>query len=141
MKTEIHTPASDPGADMVPEVGEVKAGFPVMSDPTGDTTPLDLNKLVIKNPASTFYLRVSGESMSGDGISDGDLLVVDRSVEPYDNCIAVCMLDGEFTLKRVELHEDHALLIPSNARYKPIRVTAENQFAVWGVVRYVIKKL
>jgi DNA polymerase V len=102
---------------------------------------LDLNRELVRNPASTFFARVSGASMSGAGIDDGDLLVVDKSVEPYDGCVAVCYLDGEFTLKKVEMHEGRVRLMPANERYKPIEVGPDNEFAVWGVVRYSIKKL
>lgn len=84
--------------------GEVKAGFPSPADDFLDA-PLDLNREFVHNPASTFFVRVSGDSMTGDGIGDGDMLVVDRSVAPYDGCIAVCYVDGEFTVKRVRLEK------------------------------------
>ena len=86
-------------------------------------------------------MTVSGDSMSDDVADDGDLLVVDRSIEPTSGCLAVCVVDGEFTLKRLQIESDHALLLPANSKYRPIRVTAENNFSVWGVVRYVIKKV
>jgi DNA polymerase V len=79
--------------------------------------------------------------MIDDGIDDGDLLVIDKSVEPYDNCLAICYIDGEFTLKHCKRQKDHALLIPANKDYKPIKITEENNFVIWGVVRYVIKKM
>ena len=129
----------DSGSEL-PYGGSVRAGFPSPADDFPSTT-LDLNRELVHNPASTFYARVSGESMSGDGIDDGDILVVDKAVEPYDGCIAICFIDGEFTLKRVEIHTDYALLVPSNPKFKPIKVTSDNNFAVWGVVRYVIKRL
>lgn len=118
---------------------KVAAGFP---SPAEDYAAqgLDLNKELIKNPASTFYARVSGISMSDEGINDGDLLVIDKSIEPYNGCLAVCYIDGEFTLKRFQKKSDHALLVPANCNYKPIRVTDENDFLVWGVVTYIIKK-
>lgn len=118
--------------------GDVKAGFPSPADDFLDS-PLDLNRELVHNPASTFFVRVSGDSMAGDGIGDGDLLVVDRSVEPYDGCIAVCYVDGEFTVKRVRLEKGCAWLMPSNPKYRPIRVDAENDFQIWGIVRHVIK--
>ncbi len=116
----------------------VKAGFP---SPAEDytTLKLDLNKELIKNPASTFYARVSGLSMIDAGIDDGDLLVIDKSLEPHDGCLAVCYIDGEFTLKRFERHDGYGMLIPANSNFKPIKVTADNDFLVWGVVTYVIK--
>lgn len=118
----------------------VSAGFPSPADDFMDLK-LDLNRELVKNPASTFYARVSGVSMIDEGINDGDLLVIDKSVEPYSGCLAVAYIDGEFTLKRFEDNGDHALLIPANKNYKPIRVDADNDFMIWGVVRYVIKKV
>ena len=71
--------------------------------------------------------------------TDGDLLIVDRAVDPYDGCIAVCYVDGEFTVKRVRLEKGCAWLMPSNPKYRPLRVDAGNEFLIWGVVRHVIK--
>lgn len=118
---------------------KVAAGFP---SPAEDYAAqgLDLNKELIKNPASTFYARVSGISMSDEGINDGDLLVIDKSIEPYNGCLAICYIDGEFTLKRFQKKSGHALLVPANSNYKPIKVTDENDFLIWGVVTYIIKK-
>lgn len=118
----------------------VKAGFPSPAEGLPYST-LNITSEIIKNPASTFYARVSGDSMKDDGISDGDILVVDKSVEPYDGCTAICFIDGEFTLKHIELHKDYIMLVPANDEYKPIRVEAENEFSIWGIVRYVIKKI
>ncbi len=120
--------------------GGVSAGFPSPAEEFLDLT-LDLNRELIKNPAATFYARVSGDSMIDDGINDGDLLVIDRSVEPYNNCLAVCYIDGEFTLKRFQDKGSYGLLVPANKNYKPIRVTEDNEFTIWGVVRYVIKRV
>ncbi len=118
----------------------VSAGFPSPAEEFINVK-LDLNRELVKNPASTFYARVSGVSMVDEGINDGDLLVIDKSVEPYDGCLAVSYIDGEFTLKRFADKGDHGLLVPANANYKPIRVTADNDFMIWGVVRYVIKRM
>lgn len=118
----------------------VNAGFPSPAENHLENT-MDLNKALIKNPSSTFYARVKGESMINDGVDDGDLLVIDRSVEPYENCLAVCFLDGEFTLKKVRLDGDDLLLVPANEKFKPIRVKKDNDFYVWGVVRYLIKRV
>ncbi len=120
--------------------GGVSAGFPSPADDPMELK-LDLNRELIRNPASTFFARVSGVSMIDDGVNDGDLLVIDKSVEPYDGCLAVCYIDGEFTLKRFLNRGDHALLVPANSAYKPIKVTSDNDFMVWGVVRYLIKKM
>jgi len=118
----------------------VNAGFPSPAENHLENT-MDLNKALVKNPSSTFYARVKGESMINDGVEDGDLLVIDRSVEPYKNCLAVCFLEGEFTLKRVRLEGDELLLVPANEKFKPIRVKKDNDFYVWGVVRYLIKRV
>ena len=118
----------------------VRAGFP---SPAEDIPHmgLDITSQIVKNPASTFYAKVSGTSMIDDGIGDGDILVVDKSVTPYNGCIAICFVDGEFTLKHVEIHPDHIMLVPANRSFKPIKVTQDNEFVIWGVVRYVIKKV
>ncbi len=117
----------------------VHAGFPSPAENIVENK-LDLNQLLVRNPSSTFYAKVSGESMIDDGVEDGDLLVIDKSVTPYDGAIAVCFLDGEFTLKRVRFMDGFILLIPSNSKFKPIKVDKDNEFLVWGVVRYIIKK-
>ncbi|MBP6868139.1 MAG: translesion error-prone DNA polymerase V autoproteolytic subunit [Bacteroidales bacterium] len=124
----------------LPLVEGVKCGFPSPAEDFSDMR-LNITEEIVKNPASTFYARVSGNSMINYGIGDGDILVVDKSVDPYDGCIAICYVDGEFTLKHVEKHEDHILLVPGNKKYKSIRITADNHFIIWGIVRYVIKKL
>lgn len=118
----------------------VHAGFPSPADDFMDLS-LDLNRELVRNPAATFYARVKGDSMIDEGITEGDLLLIDKSVDPFDGCLAVCFVDGEFTLKRFKFMGDHALLVPANAKYKPIRVSVDDQFAVWGVVRYIIKKV
>ena len=118
----------------------VAAGFPSPAEDYA-TMHLDLNRELIKNPASTFYARVCGVSMIDEGINDGDLLVIDKSIEPYNGCLAVCYVDGEFTLKRFKREGDHALLVPANKNFKPIKITAENNFLIWGVVTHLIKKM
>ena len=120
--------------------GEVKAGFPSPAEDTPHER-LDLLKLLIRHPAATFYFRVSGVSMVDDDFDEGDIIVVDRSLEPDDGRVAVCFIDGEFTLKRIRRDKDCIWLVPANKRFSPIRVTADNEFAVWGVVTYVIKKV
>ena len=101
---------------------------------------IDLNKELIKHPASTFYGRVVGDSMRDEGIEEGDILVIDKSLELQNDDLAVCFIDGEFTVKRVRLEQNAAWLIPSNSEYPLIKVTADNNFIVWGVVTYTIKK-
>lgn len=136
----IFTPNDDSGIELPLSDEHVAAGFPSPAEDYASLN-LDLNRELIKNPASTFYARVSGLSMVDEGINDGDLLVIDKSIEPYDGCLAVCYIDGEFTLKRFERHDGYGLLIPANRDFKPIKVTAENDFCIWGVVTYLIKKV
>lgn len=119
--------------------GGVRAGFP---SPAQDyiTETIDLNRELIEHPASTFYAKVVGDSMAEEGITEGDILVVDRSIEPEHGDLAVCCLDGEFTLKRLDIGLNGSLrLMPSNRKYRPINVTDESNFMVWGVVLYTIK--
>lgn len=116
----------------------VQAGFP---SPAQDYINdfIDLNRELIRHPAATFYARVDGESMINDGIDPGDILVIDRSIEPADGDLAVCAVDGDFTLKRISLREGQVWLFPSNEQFDPILVTPDNRFEVWGVVTYTIK--
>lgn len=119
--------------------GGIMAGFP---SPAQDylSESIDLNKALIEHPASTFYARVVGDSMSGEGITEGDLLVIDKSIEPEHGDLAVCCVDGEFTLKRLRLAgTDRVYLMPSNRKYRPIEITPDTDFIVWGVVMYTIK--
>lgn len=140
IRLEFITPDTSSELD-VPLTSEgVSAGFPSPADDHLEP-PLDLNRSLIRNPASTFFARVDGDSMKDDCIDDGDLLVVDKSVEPYDGCVAVCFLEGEFTLKRVRLGGDKITLMPANKRYKPIEVNRDDDFAIWGVVTYTIRKV
>ena len=120
--------------------GGIAAGFPSPAEDFSNMS-LDLNRELIKNPASTFYARAKGMSMINAGIDDGDLLVIDKSVEPYDKCIAVCFIDGEFTVKRLRLENGKISLMPENSNYKPIEITEFMDFMVWGVVKYCIKKM
>lgn len=137
---DIFTPNDNSGIELPLSGERVAAGFPSPAEDYASIR-LDLNKELIKNPASTFYARVSGLSMVEEGINDGDLLVIDKSIEPYDGCLAVCFIDGEFTLKRFEKHNGYGLLVPANKEFKAIKVTADNDFCIWGVVTYVIKKV
>jgi DNA polymerase V len=118
----------------------INAGFP---SPAADfeEEKISLDAFLIKNKEATFYAKASGNSMINAGINDGDILVIDRSLSITNNKIAVCFIDGEFTVKRVTLLEDKILLLPENPDYKPIEVSGENEFMVWGIVTYVIKTL
>ncbi|MES2573595.1 MAG: translesion error-prone DNA polymerase V autoproteolytic subunit [Bacteroidota bacterium] len=118
----------------------VSAGFP---SPAADfmENSIDLNKALSENPLATFYIRVNGNSMIDAGINHEDVLVIDRSLEPQNNKIAICFIDGEFTVKRIKLEKDCLYLMPENPNYSPIKVTEENQLIIWGIVTYVIKKV
>ncbi len=118
----------------------VSAGF---ASPAQDflEVRIDLNEALTDNRLTTFYIRVSGNSMIDAGIDDGDLLVTDRSLEPHDGKIAICLIDGDFTVKRLKVETDCIYLMPENKNYQPIKVTEENQFVIWGIVTYVIKKI
>lgn len=119
--------------------GGIRAGFPSPAQDYVDKS-LDLNRDLIKHPAATFYARVVGDSME-PSIHPGDILVIDRSITPYDRCTAVCFVNGEFTVKYLDLSEkDKGViwLVPANPNYVRIRVKKEEQFEIWGVVRYVI---
>ena len=117
---------------------KVAAGFPSPADDFMDNR-LDLNTYIVKNPASTYYVKVTGDSMVGAGIFSGDILVVDRSIRPTNNRIVVAMIDGDFTVKRLRLHGDKVFLISENSQYAPIEVT-EMDLVVWGIVTFTIHK-
>ena len=118
----------------------ISAGFPSPADDFKELR-ISIDQEVVRNEEATFYARVSGESMQGAGLEDGDLLVIDRSMEPQDQKIAVCFIDGEFTVKRLKVEKDCIYLMPENKKYKPIKVTEDNELIIWGVVTYVVKKL
>lgn len=122
----------------IPMGGYVAAG-PFSNVDDFSSERIDLNKLLIKHPEATFYARVKGNSMNGD-FNDGDLLVVDRAEEWSHGKIALCYLDGAFTVKRIHIENGVCLLIPSNPKYKPITLTSENTLTVWGIVLYSIRK-
>ncbi|MNQ27607.1 LexA repressor [compost metagenome] len=116
----------------------ISAGFPSPADDFIELS-IDLNKQLIKNKDTTFFAKVKGHSMKNAGINDGDLLVIDRGLEPQNNKIAVCQIDGEFTVKRIMIEKDIVWLIAENEEYKPIKVTPENDFIIWGIVTNSIK--
>lgn len=123
-------------------LGDVKAGFPSPAEDVREK--LDIVKLLVKHKASTFFFRVSGVSMVDADMDEGDIIIVDRAVSPYNNCKAVCFIDGEYTVKRVEIGHGGVRLMPANEHniaYKPIEVTPDNNFIIWGVVTYTIKKM
>lgn len=118
----------------------IQAGFP--SPVQGEyADSIDLNKALITNPAATFCARVMGDSMVDAGIHEGDLLIIDRSIKPHDGCVAVCFVDGEFTVKRLTVRDDGVFLTPANAAYPELPVNEDNNFMVWGVVSHIIKRV
>ena len=118
----------------------ISAGFPSPADDFKEIR-ISLDKELVKNRAATFYARVCGESMVGAGLDDGDLLVIDRSLDPENGKIAVCLVDGEFTVKRIKKEKNKFYLIPENKKYKRIELKEENELTIWGIVQYVIKKV
>ena len=124
LSTELNLPYADAG---------IKAGFP---SPAQDylTESIDLNKTLIRHSETTFYARVSGDSMKDVGISDGDLVVIDKSLDPQSGDYIAAYIDGDFTLKKFKMDEANhcAWLIPANPKYEPIKVTEDNEFIIWG---------
>jgi DNA polymerase V len=116
----------------------ISAGFPSPADDFIELS-IDLNKQFIKNKDTTFFARVKGHSMKNVGIFDGDLLIIDKSLEPQNNKIAICQIDGEFTIKRIKIEKDIVWLIAENEDYQPIKVTPANDFMIWGIVTSSIK--
>lgn len=124
----------------IPFFSGISAGFPSPAYDYLEST-IDLNKELIKNSGSTFFGRVKGLSMKDAGIDDGDILIIDKSIIPKTGMTAVCFIDGEFTLKRISLGKNCITLLPANNNFKPIVVTEQNDFMIWGIVTYVIKKM
>ncbi len=118
--------------------GGISAGFPSPAEDFIDVS-IDLNKTLIKNPPATFLGRVNGDSMQDLGISDGDLIVIDKSLEAKNGKIAVCYIDGEFTLKKIKLEKNQCWLMPANEKYEPIKITEDNDLVIWGILVHVIK--
>tara|TARA_B100001778_G_C18015171_1_gene374071 strand:+ start:29 stop:460 length:432 start_codon:yes stop_codon:yes gene_type:complete len=118
----------------------ISAGFPSPADDFKEIR-ISLDNELVKNRDATFYARVSGESMIGAGLDDGDLLVIDRSLFPENGKIAVCLVDGEFTVKRIVQEDGKLYLKAENEKYKPIELKEGNELIIWGVVEYVIKKV
>lgn len=118
----------------------IPAGFPSPADDYMEMS-LDLNEKLIRNPSSTFFAQISGSSMINSGIYDGDIVIIDKSLHPKDDSILVCIIDGEFTLKRFKkIDEESAYLMPDNPEFDPIKITKHNNFMIWGVVTYTIHK-
>jgi DNA polymerase V len=129
--TKIDLPFVDTG---------ISAGFPSPAEDFLELT-IDLNRELIKNKPTTFIARVKGDSMLDANFSDGDLIIIDRSLNADNGIIAVCILNGEFTIKRIKKNKDCIWLVPENKKYNPIKVTSDDDFSVWGVITNIIKKV
>ena len=121
-------------------LGRLPAGFPSPADDYIEGK-LDLNRHLIKHPAATFFVRVTGDSMLEAGIHSSDILIVDRSLEAIDGNVIVAALDGELTVKRLYKRNNVLRLLPANKNYQPIEILAHQSFEIWGVVTNVIHKL
>lgn len=135
---EFYTCSTTTQLNLPLSISHIKAGFPSPAEDFSDIS-IDLNKELIKNPSSTFFGRVTGDSMKDLGVEEGDLLVIDKSIIPTEGKLAICFIDGEFTLKKIHIDANCIWLVPANDNYKPIKVTQENDFMVWGIVTHVIK--
>lgn len=129
----IHRPATIRPFSRPLFLSVVAAGFPSPADDHLERD-LDLHELLISHPAATYYVRLSGDSMKDAGLYDGDILVVDRSLEPAHGNIVVAVLDGEFTVKRLSKRDGQVQLQPENARYPAILISEDRDFLIWGVV-------
>ena len=118
----------------------VSAGFPSPADDYLDRK-LDLNEHLVKNPASTFFVRVAGDSMTDAGINDNDILIVDRSIEPSSNNIVIAVVNGELTVKRLIKKKNSCLLFAENPAYPPLKINDDTPLEIWGVVTFVIHSL
>lgn len=137
---QVYQCSPEPGVPL-PFSGEaIPAGFPSPAEEYLEGT-LDLNELLAPYPEATYFVRVTGESMTGAGIFDGDILVVDRSRTPQNGNVIIAFVDGEFTVKRLRKTRSSLELIPENPDYAPITITPETAFETWGVVQHVIHKV
>lgn len=118
----------------------ISAGFPIPAEDFEETR-VSLDEELVKNKSTTFFAKVKGQSMIGAGLNHDDLLVIDRSLSPENNKIAVCFLDGDFTVKRLRVEGKEVWLQPENPDYPIIKITEENDFIIWGIVTNVIKKV
>jgi len=119
--------------------GTICAGFPSPADDYFQSR-IDLNEELIRNPDATFGIWVQGDSMQDDGVESGDFLLVDRSVLPVHGALAVCVLNNEFTIKRLEKKGNKIRLLPANPAFAPIEIKEGDELTIWGIVIYVIKK-
>ena len=137
MKLEIFRYSSCGRLPLPVFIARVPAGFPSPAEDYIERS-LDLNEYLVRHPAATFFVRVTGDSMTGAGINSGDILIVDRSVRAVNGSIIVAILNGGFTVKRFSSGGGAVRLYPENPAYEPIDVAPGEDFEVWGVVVHVI---
>ena len=138
---EIYSPALNQRTVRRPLFSSrIQAGFPSPADDYV-AQQLDLHELLVKREAATFYVRVKGDSMLGASIQEGDILVVDRSVEPTDGKIVIAVLNGELTVKELSRKKDRIQLLPRNDAYPPIEISSESDLTIWGVVTGVVRQI
>lgn len=102
---------------------------------------MDLTDALVKNPESTFLIRVSGDSMIKAGINSGDILVVDRSLKPENDKVVVAEVNGRLLVKRLKIRDEGSVLVPENPKYPEIKITHDDEFNIWGVVVTAVKTL
>ncbi|MEN9964024.1 MAG: mutasis [Bacteroidota bacterium] len=136
---EFYTPDYSTSMELPYVDAGIRAGFPSPADDFIELS-IDLNKHLIKHKDTTFFATVKGHSMKNAGIYDGDLLIIDKSLEPQNDKIAICQIDGAFTVKRIKIEQNVVWLIAENEDFKPIKVTPENELIIWGIVTASIKK-
>jgi DNA polymerase V len=138
MNSIYDTPKTDDPATELPFfTSQAACGFPSPADDHMDGS-LDLNQHLIKHPAATFFVRASGESMCDIGILDGDLLIVDKSLTPKDNCIVIAVINGEFTVKRLKIINGKGFLYPANKKYQATAIADLEGLQFWGVITHAI---
>lgn len=135
----IHSPAPiDEDRQGVPlMLSPIPAGWPSPAEDYVESA-LDLHKYAVRNEAATFFLRVSGDSMIGAGIHNGDILVVDRSLSPVSGKIVIAAVDGELTVKRLVKKGKRLLLLPENSNYEPLDISCHEDTCIWGVVTFTL---
>jgi DNA polymerase V len=130
---------SRPQAMPLPFYGSrIAAGFPSPADDHLEDS-LDLNTHLVQHPAATFFVRVQGDSMTGAGIHHGDLLVIDRALEPKSGSVVVAVINGELTVKRLRLEGEAVWLMPENPKYPPLQIREGMELVIWGVVAHSVR--
>lgn len=139
MLINIHPSKTQFQLDLHYAGSQIAAGFPSPAEDYLEAT-MDLNQTLIKHPAATFYGRVKGLSMKEAGVNDGDLLIIDKSLRYKNDALAVCFINGEFTLKRIKKKGNQLYLVPANSDFQPIPIKDDDDFSIWGIVTYIIKR-